>query len=136
MAKLNVDIVTPDRRLVSAPADEVIAPAAEGLYGVRPGHTPFLSLLMPGPLTVREGANTQAWFVAGGFFEVQNDKVLILADQAEPLASIDLEAAARSLREAEQSLAALGPGDPRASAETARVQRERARVAAVRGVKS
>ena len=56
MAKLNVDIVTPERRLVSTPADEVVAPAAEGLYGVRPGHTPFLSLLAPGPLTVREGS--------------------------------------------------------------------------------
>jgi F-type H+-transporting ATPase subunit epsilon len=134
MAKLNVDIVTPERRLVSAPADEVIAPAGDGLYGVRPGHSPFLSLLMPGPLTVREGSSTQAWFVAGGFFEVQNDKVLILADEAEPLAGIDIESATRALRDAEQALAALGPGVSRSGAEY-RVQRERARLAAVRGAK-
>jgi F-type H+-transporting ATPase subunit epsilon len=109
-----------------------VAPAAGGLYGVRPGHSPFLSSLAPGPLTVREGSNTQAWFVAGGFVEVQNDTVLVLADQAEPAASIDLESAITALREAEQRLAAMGPGDPKAAAETARVQRERARVAAAR----
>jgi F-type H+-transporting ATPase subunit epsilon len=134
MAKLNVDIVTPERRLLSTPADEVVAPAAEGLYGVRPGHSPFLSTLSPGPLTVRDGGTTQAWFVAGGFVEVQNDTVLVLADQAEPAASIDLEGANAALREAEQRLAALGPGDPKAAAETARVERERARVAAARAV--
>jgi F-type H+-transporting ATPase subunit epsilon len=81
---------------------------------------------------VREGSTTQAWFVAGGFVEVQNDTVLVLADQAEPAASIDLDAATAALREAEQRLATLGPGDPKAAAETARIQRERARVAAAR----
>jgi F0F1-type ATP synthase epsilon subunit len=63
---------------------------------------------------------------------VQGDTVLVLADQAEPAASIDLEAASTALREAEQRLAALGPGDPKSAAEAVRVQRERARVAAAR----
>ena len=58
--------------------------------------------------------------------------MLVLADQAEPAASIDVESATTALREAEQKLAALGPGDPKAAAETARIQRERARVAAAR----
>jgi F-type H+-transporting ATPase subunit epsilon len=136
MAKLNVDIVTPERRLVSTPADEVVAPAAEGLYGVRPGHSPFLSLLAPGPLTVREGSTTRAWFVAGGFFEVQNDTVLVLADQAEPATSIDLEAASQSLREAEQKVSSLGAGDPALPAEQERVRRARARVEAARAARS
>ena len=136
MAKLNVDIVTPERRLVSTPADEVVAPAAEGLYGVRPGHTPFLSLLAPGPLTVREGSTTRAWFVAGGFFEVQNDTVLILADQAEAATSIDLEAATQTLREAEQKLAAMSPADPGLATETERVRRARARVQAAQAAGS
>jgi len=132
MAKLNVDIVTPERRLISTPADEVVAPAAEGLYGVRPGHSPYLAILAAGPLTVREGGSTQAWFVSGGFVEVQNDTVLVLADQAEPAGSIDVEAASAALREAEQRVAALAPGDPKLAAETTRVQRERGRVAAAR----
>jgi F-type H+-transporting ATPase subunit epsilon len=132
MAKLKVDIVTPERRLASIHADEVVAPAAEGLYGVRPGHSPFLASLMPGPLTVREGTSAQAWFVAGGFIEVQGDAVLVLADHAEAAASIDVESASSAVREAEQRLASLPPGDPKAAAETARLQRERARVAAAR----
>jgi F-type H+-transporting ATPase subunit epsilon len=135
MAKLTVDIVTPERRLASVPADEVVAPAAEGLYGVRPGHSPFLSLLAPGPLTVRDGGSLQAWFVSGGFFEVQDDKVVVLADQAEAAASIDVEAATRELREAEQRAAALAPGDAKLPAESARIARERARVAAARASK-
>ena len=45
MAKLNVEIVTPERRLVQGTADEIIAPGAEGLFGVRPGHTPYLATL-------------------------------------------------------------------------------------------
>lgn len=136
MAKLNVDIVTPERRLVSTPADEVVAPAADGLYGVLPGHSPFLSLLAPGPLTVREGSTTRAWFVAGGFFEVQNDKVLVLADQAEPAASIDVEAAAEALRAAEQKLAALSPGDATLDAASEQVRRARARVEAARAART
>jgi F-type H+-transporting ATPase subunit epsilon len=136
MAKLNVDIVTPERRLVSTAADEVVAPAAEGLYGVRPGHSPFLSLLAPGPLTVREGSTTRAWFVAGGFFEVQNDTVLVLADQAEPGASIDLEAATEALRDSEQKLAALSPGDSTLAAASERVLRARARVEAARAART
>jgi F-type H+-transporting ATPase subunit epsilon len=135
MAKLNVDIITPERRLVSTPADEVVAPAAEGLYGVRPGHSPFLSLLAPGPLTVREGNTTRAWFVAGGFFEVQNDTVLVLADQAEPANAIDPEAAAQALREAEQRLAALAPGDPALASESEQVRRARARLEAARAAR-
>ena len=70
MAKLKVEVVTPERRLVQMEADEVIAPGAEGLFGVRPGHAPFLSLLMPGPLTVKNGGKTELFFVAGGFVEV------------------------------------------------------------------
>jgi F-type H+-transporting ATPase subunit epsilon len=136
MAKLNVDIVTPERRLVSTPADEVVAPAAEGLYGVRPGHSPFLSLLAPGPLTVREGTTTRAWFVAGGFFEVQNDRVLVLADQAEPATGIDLEAATEALRSAEQKLATLSPSDPALAAETERVRLARARLDAARAART
>jgi hypothetical protein len=72
----------------------------------------------------------------GGFFEVQNDTVLVLADQAEPATSIDLEAASQSLREAEQKLSSLGAGDPALPAEQERVRRARARVEAARAARS
>ena len=70
MSKLNVEIVTPERRLAQLSADEVIAPGAVGLFGVRPGHTAYLSVMQPGPLTVREGSVSTIYFVSGGFVEI------------------------------------------------------------------
>ena len=128
MAKLNVEIVTPERRVALLSADEVVAPTADGLYGVLPGHSPFLGLLAAGPLTVKEGGPTQAWFVAGGFFEVSEDTVRILPDQAEPLASLDAASASARLGEAEERLNALPAGDPGLAAASEAVQRERSRL--------
>jgi F-type H+-transporting ATPase subunit epsilon len=128
MATLNVEIVTPERRVASLSADEVVAPAANGLYGVLPGHSAFLSVLSAGPLTVRTGPQTEGWFVAGGFFEVSEDTVRILADHAEPLASLDVAGASTRLREAEQRFSALPPGDAGHGAAAETVERERARL--------
>jgi F-type H+-transporting ATPase subunit epsilon len=128
MAKLNVEIVTPERRVAALSADEVVAPAAEGLYGVLPGHSPFLGLLAAGPLTVRNGGQTEAWFVSGGFFEVSEDTVRILPDQAEPLATLDVAGASTRLREAEERLQALPTGDPKLAAAAEAVERERSRL--------
>jgi F-type H+-transporting ATPase subunit epsilon len=125
---LNVEIVTPERRVASLTADEVVAPAANGLYGVLPGHSAFLSVLSAGPLTVRSGGQTDGWFVAGGFFEVSEDTVRVLADHAEPLASLDVEGASARLREAEQRLAALPAGDAGLTLAAEAVERERARL--------
>jgi F-type H+-transporting ATPase subunit epsilon len=128
MAKLNVEIVTPERRVAALSADEVVAPAAEGLYGVLPGHSPFLGLLSAGPLSVRSGGQTESWFVAGGFFEVSEDTVRILPDQAEPLASLDVASASTRLREAEERFEKLPAGDPGLAAAAEAVQRERSRL--------
>jgi F-type H+-transporting ATPase subunit epsilon len=128
MAKLNVEILTPDRRVAVLSADEVVAPAAEGLYGVLPGHSPFLGLLSAGPLTVKSGGQVEAWFVAGGFLEVSEDSVRVLADLAEPLASLDADNASVRLREAEARLAALPAGDAGLAAAAEAVQRERSRL--------
>ena len=89
MAKLNVEIVTPERRLAQLQADEVIAPGADGLFGVRPGHTPYLSVMQPGPLTVREGTISTIYFVSGGFVEAGPTAVRVLADSAEVASAID-----------------------------------------------
>lgn len=130
MAKLTVEIVTPEKRILSAQADEVVVPGSEGLFGVRPGHTPFLSLLDPGTLTLKDGAKVQTFFVAGGFAEVSADKVVVLADQAEEAAAIDLEAAKRRYEEAQQRLKGMTSVDARFNVETATVKREAARLAA------
>jgi len=130
MAKLSIDLVTPERRVVAVQADEAIVPGARGLFGVRPGHTPFLSLVDPGVLTLREGSIAQQFFVAGGFVEVSNDKILVLADQAEPVTAIDIDASKRRLLAAQEHLKILSAEDARFHIETATVRRETARMAA------
>jgi F-type H+-transporting ATPase subunit epsilon len=132
MARLNVEIVTPEKRIVQVQADEAIVPGAEGLFGVRAGHTPFLSLVEPGPLTIKDGANQQTWFVAGGFAEVSNDKVVVLADHAEAIAAIDVEDARRRLEEAQARMKGLSAEDARYQIESATVKRETARMALAR----
>jgi F-type H+-transporting ATPase subunit epsilon len=130
MAKLTVEIVTPEKRVLSAQVDEVQVPGAEGLFGVRPMHTPFLSLVDNGVLTLTDGGKQQRFFVAGGFAEVSSDKVMILADQAEDVGAIDLAAARRRFEEAQSRLKGMQQGDPRFDVEAATVRRETARMAA------
>lgn len=129
MAKLSVEIVTPEKRVLSVQADEVIVPGAAGLFGVRPGHTPFLSLMEPGPLSLKEGGTTQVFFVAGGFVEVGNDKVMVLADQAEPASNIDVEAARRRMMDAQERLKGMSAEDVRFNIEASTVKTEAARMA-------
>ena len=132
MAKLSIELVTPERRVLLAQADEAVVPGGRGLFGVRPGHTPFLSLMEPGLVTLREGSNTQLFFVAGGFVQVANDKILILADQAEPVSDIDVEASKQRLVAAQERLKGISAEDARFQLETATVKRETARMAAAR----
>ncbi|CAM3785829.1 F0F1 ATP synthase subunit epsilon [Corallococcus sp. ZKHCc1 1396] len=130
MAKLTVEIVTPEKRILSVQADEAIVPGGEGLFGVRPGHTPFLSLVEPGTLTLIEGGRQDKYFIAGGFVEVSNDKVLVLADAAEPITGIDVAGARRRMAEAETRLKDLNSADARYALEQAAVRREAARIGA------
>ncbi|AKQ70723.1 ATP synthase epsilon chain [Myxococcus hansupus] len=130
MAKLTVEIVTPEKRILSVQADEAIVPGGRGLFGVRPGHTPFLSLMEPGALTLIEGGRRESYFVAGGFVEVGNDKVLVLADAAEPVAGIDVEGARRRMTEAQERMKGMSAEDARFELEQATVRREAARIGA------
>jgi F-type H+-transporting ATPase subunit epsilon len=132
MAKLSVELVTPEKRILAVQADEVIVPGAVGLFGVRPGHTPVLSVVEPGAMTLREGATTQMYFVAGGFVEVGDDKVRVLADFAEPVTAIDVEAAKKRLEEAQERLKGLSEEDARYQVEAATVRRETARMGLAR----
>lgn len=128
MARLSVEVVTPERRLLHLEADEVVAPGANGLFGVRPGHAPFLTLVEPGQLTVTVGGETQRFFVGGGFVQVGPSMVRVLADQAEPVDGIDAAAAKQRLANAEKRLSELSPSDPKADLERETIRRERARL--------
>ena len=129
MSKLNVEIVTPERRLAQLSADEVIAPGADGLFGVRPGHTPYLSVMQPGPLTVRDGVTSTLYFVSGGFVEAGPAAVRVLADSAELASAIDVAAAQKRIVEAEARLKELEVTDPRAEEQRLIVRREQKRIA-------
>jgi F-type H+-transporting ATPase subunit epsilon len=128
MAKLNVEIVTPERRVAQLSADEVIAPGAEGLFGVRPGHTAYLSVMQAGPLTVRDGASKTIYFVAGGFVEAGPGAVRVLADSAEAVAAIDVAAAQKRIAEAEAKLKGFEVTDPKAEEQRVLIKREQRRI--------
>lgn len=132
MAKVSVDIVTPEKKLLSVKVDEAIVPGYHGLFGVRPGHTPFLSVMEPGVLTLKEGASAQAYFVTGGFVEVGEDRVRVLADAAEPISAIDVEASQKRLAEAQDRLKKMTAEDARFEIESATVKVETARIGAGR----
>ncbi len=89
MATFQLELVSPEKLLLSRPVEMAILPAAEGEMGVLPGHAPMIVALRGGVITVREGGQeTEKLFVAGGFAEVTPGRVTILADEATPLASL------------------------------------------------
>jgi F-type H+-transporting ATPase subunit epsilon len=103
--RLLLEIATPTRLLVSESVDEVVAPGIEGYFGVLPGHAPFLTTLGIGELSYRIGREEHHVALAGGFAEVRNDKVIILADAAERPEDIDRARADRARERAERKLA-------------------------------
>jgi F-type H+-transporting ATPase subunit epsilon len=133
MAKIHLEIVTPERKVVSADVDEVVAPGASGLFGVRPGHTPFITMVMPGALSFcKEGGKHCVYVIGGGFIEVSGDRVRVLADTAEAAEEIDLARAMRASADAQQRLASLKETDPAFTSELWRVRRATARIQVAR----
>jgi F-type H+-transporting ATPase subunit epsilon len=106
---LLLEVATPARLLVSEAVEEVVAPGTDGYFGVLPGHAPFLTTLGAGELMYRQNGRQHHLAVSGGFAEVRNDKVIVLADAAERPEEIDRARAERALQQAERSLA--GPVD-------------------------
>ena len=102
---LTVEIVTVERKLLEESGiDEVIAPGVEGQLAVLPKHAAFMTMLAPGELILKKGSDEIPFAVTGGFFEVLNDKVIVLADAAERAEDIDTERAEQARQRAEQAL--------------------------------
>lgn len=95
--KIQLEVVTPSRLVVSEEVDEVVAPGELGEFGVLPGHVPFISLLMPGELKFINGGVEMKMIIWGGVAEVRDDKVNILTDNVEDPATINTEAARREM---------------------------------------
>ena len=102
--KIQLDIVTPERGVISEAVDEMILPGSEGYLGVRPGHTPLLTTLQVGAIEYRKGKEVFYLAVSWGFAEVLPGRVSILAETAEKSSEIDLDRARRARERAENRL--------------------------------
>jgi len=103
---LKLEIVTPEKRVVETEADSVTVPTASGEAGILPNHAPLVSALKPGVLSYTTRNTTEKIAIAGGFVEVNNDKVSVLADSAERADEISAEAARADRDAAEKAIAA------------------------------
>jgi F-type H+-transporting ATPase subunit epsilon len=102
---LTLEIVTPDRALVSEQVDEVELPGSQGYFGVLPGHAPLLATLQVGELWYRIGQEKFYLAVAFGFVEVLPDRVTVLAQIAENAQDIDVARAEAAKKRAEERMA-------------------------------
>ena len=103
--KVEFELVSPERLLLSEPVDMVVVPGSEGDFGVLPRHAPLISTVRPGVIAVHDGGQvTERIFVAGGFAEVTPARCTVLAEQALPVAEIDRSAAEQQLRDAREDL--------------------------------
>jgi F-type H+-transporting ATPase subunit epsilon len=102
--RLTLELATPTRLVVNAEVDEVVVPGSLGYFGVLPDHAPLLATLGTGEVTYRVGREEYHVAVSGGFAEVRNDKVIILADVAETPVDIDRARAERARDRAEARL--------------------------------
>jgi F-type H+-transporting ATPase subunit epsilon len=105
MGKLHLEVVTPEKVMVSQEVDIVVAPGSLGEFGVLEGHVPFLSGIMPGELRYSSGNQTEHFGVTTGFAEVSDNRVSVLVDAAEKVAEIDVERARRAMERAKERLA-------------------------------
>src|SRR5687767_9908377 len=103
--KIRLRLVTPSRLLLDEEVDEVTAPGVLGEFGVLPNHIAFLTLLAPGELSFKQGAQRTRLAIGGGYAEVLNNVMTVLADAAEFAGEIDIERARQAKEQAERRLA-------------------------------
>ena len=110
--KIRLEIVTPEKSVVSDDAQIVAAPGTLGEFGVLIGHTPFMSTLKLGAIRYTDAKETERFvFISGGFAEALPDKVTILAESAERRSDIDIDRAKSALERAQERLAREGDGE-------------------------
>ena len=102
MGKLNFEIVTAEKIVYSDEIDMLVVPGALGEMALLPMHAPIMTTIQPGELVVRKGSEDVSIFVSGGFLELMNDKVTILADSAERADEIDVARAEAAKKRAEE----------------------------------
>lgn len=101
---IRLEVVTPDRLVLSEEVDEVSIPGSEGYLGILPGHLPLLTMIGIGILSYRKGAKKFSFSVCGGFAEVLPERVIIMADTLERPEEIDVQRARHARERAETRL--------------------------------
>ncbi len=109
---MQLDVVTPEKAVLSRMVEEVIAPGSAGEFGVLIGHTPFLTTLKPGQLIAKAEDRDIYMAIGGGFAEILKDRVIILAESAVMAEDIDAEVAKHEREQAEQKLKTVPKDDP------------------------
>lgn len=129
---VDLEIVSPEKLLLSRPVDMVVIPAAEGEMGVLPQHAPMIVLLQGGTIRLYEsGQVTERLFVSGGFAEVTPQRVTVLANEATPVEQVSRAEGERRLAEANAEYEAADKMDvPALDAAMGRIQAARAMVEA------
>ena len=105
---MRLEILTAEGVLFDGDVDSVVAPGSEGELGILPSHAALMTMLQPGELRYRTAEGESYLAVHGGFMEVRGDHVIVLADAAEHVDSIDAERAEEAVRRAEERIAARG----------------------------
>lgn len=125
------ELVSPEKLLLSQDVELVVLPAAEGDLGVLPGHSPVISTVRPGTISVFKGGNVEERiFVAGGFLEVTQSRCTVLAEEAEKVSDIDAAAAKQLVSNFSDDVRTAKTAEDKAAAEASLAVAE-ARLAAV-----
>ena len=103
--RMKLDIITAERTVFSADIELVLAPGVDGELGVLPHHAGLMTILQPGELMIRKDGTETFFAIAGGFMEVLNNKVTILADAAENSEEINEERAILAMEKAQALVA-------------------------------
>ena len=106
--KLKLLVVTAEKKVVDTEADEVSLPGEMGYLGILPGHAALITLLKTGILSFKNAGSSEAFALDGGFAEVSNDVVTVLAGLAERRSEIDAAAAERERVAAEEEMKSVG----------------------------
>lgn len=130
---INLEIVTPEQKVIDEPVDAVTIPTAKGEIGILPNHAPLISTLKSGVLSYTNKGTTEKLVVSGGFVEVSTDKVSILADIAENSAEIDVEAARSEQQEVQNLLGNWKGSEDEFEVELERLEKAQARLQLISG---
>lgn len=109
--KITFELVTPYRKVLTEEVDEITAIGSLGEFSVLPGHSPFLTALKIGELSYKQNGGAKFLAVNWGYFEIKDDKAVVLVETAERADEIDLERAKAALGRAETALKTLSAED-------------------------